>query len=281
MRRRRLLVGVVRQLVAQGCLVTTQIAEDLATDKRLAAEAATSGDVDAVVAAGGDSTVRGAAAGLLGSDLPLGVIPVGTGNVMAAELGLKRKPAWLAQYLMHAPIGTVSGGTANGEPFFLMAGIGFDASVVGRLDNAFKQRVGKVAYTWPVLRTLSQPLPRLEVEIDGTAHSASWVIVTKVQRYGGAFVLSPRSALDKPGLTTVLVRARTRAGLVAQLLRVARGKLEDSPEVEFVDGAQTIVRSQTPVPAQIDGESFGTTPVTIAPESRTLKLLMPNGSNGA
>lgn len=256
-------------------LVTAQIVGSLEADKQLSREAAASGDFDAIVAAGGDSTIRGAATGLIDTGLPLGIIPVGTGNVMAAELGLGRNADRIADMLINGTAIPVHGGTINGEPFFLMAGAGFDADVVSRLSQSLKKRIGKAAYTGPVLRTLAGPLPELRVEVDGARFNAAWVIVTNARHYGGDFVLSPTTALNQPGLRTVMLQPRTRLGLLKLMIKLAMGWLEDDPCVTSISARTTVITADKPVPVQIDGETHGSTPVTIEQCDEPFRLIVP------
>lgn len=256
-------------------LVTAQIVDSLEVDKQVAAEAAASDDFDAIVAAGGDSTIRGTATGLIGTDLPLGIIPVGTGNVMAAELGLGRNADRIADVLINGTAIPVQGGTIDGEPFFLMAGAGFDADVVSRLSQPLKKRIGKAAYTGPVLSALAGPLPQLQIDVDGTKFDAAWVIVTNARHYGGDFVLSPTTALDRPGLRTVMLQPRTRAGLLKLMIKLATGRLEDDSDVTSVQGNQTVITANSSAPVQIDGENHGSTPVTIRPCEEAVRLIVP------
>lgn len=271
-----LLGRVITRLNARSALITTQVVADIEADKRIAREAAASGDFDCLVAAGGDSTIRGAAAGLLGTDLPLGIVPVGTGNVMATELGLGRNGDRIADTLIEGPTRAVHGGLMNGEPFFLMAGVGFDAEVVSHLSYRWKKLLGKAAYGGPVLRTLAHPLPRLDVSVDGEHHEARWVIVTNAGRYGGHFMLSPDMALDRPGLKAVLFQAPSRAGLMCSLLRLATGRLQADRHVLSLDCKVVAIQSEATVPVQIDGEICGSTPVTIAKADAAFKLIVPS-----
>lgn len=270
-----MLARVIDQLNDRGILVTAQAVDSLEADKQVAAEAAASGDFDAIVAAGGDSTIRGTAAGLIGTDLPLGIIPVGTGNVMAAEIGLGRNADRIADILINGSAIPVHGGTIDGEPFFLMAGAGFDADVVSRLSQSLKKRLGKAAYTGPVLSALAGPLPQLHVDIDGTQFDAAWVIVTNARHYGGDFLLSPTTDLHRPGLQTVMLQPRTRTGLLKLMVKLAMGRLEDDRDVTSVQGNQTVISANAPVPVQIDGENFGSTPVTIKPCDESVRLIVP------
>ena len=114
-----------------GASLTRTIAADIVAARRAARMAADSGNYDAVIAAGGDGTIRHVAAALIGTETPLGIIPVGTGNVLAHEIGLAATAGAVAPMLLDGPIATVACAQANAEPFLLMVGAGFDARVLG------------------------------------------------------------------------------------------------------------------------------------------------------
>ncbi len=108
-------------------------------------------DFDVVVAAGGDGTINEVANGLIkatGAVPPLAIIPLGTANVLAEEIGLRGQPAAIAKAIACGDRITVHLGLANGRHFIMMAGVGFDAHVVANVDLALKRRTGKIAYAW-------------------------------------------------------------------------------------------------------------------------------------
>ena len=123
------------------------------------------------------------------------------------------------------PIATVACAQANGEPFLLMVGAGFDARVLAALDQRLKSRVGKMAYAGPLLGALIRPVDTLNVTVDGHRHTASWVVIANARHYGGRFVLAPRAGIQQRGLEAILFKARTRAVLVGQLMSLAAGRL--------------------------------------------------------
>lgn len=228
---------------------------------------------DAVLAAGGDGTVRALAGAVEG--LPVGIIPAGTGNVLATEIGLRRTADSIADVLVSGPEVEIETARANGAPFLLMAGAGFDGAVVGALDMALKRRVGKAAYTLPVLRTLiSTPVP-LEVTVDGRAYGAGWVVVTKATHYGGSFVISREAGLLKPGLKAVIFKSTSRIALLRQLLALATGGLERDKDVTVVPCRHVTVAASTEVPVQIDGDAFGATPLVIEAGGPRVRLIVP------
>lgn len=234
-----------------------------------------SGRYDAVIAAGGDGTVRELAKALSGSNVPIGFVPMGTGNVLAHEIGLPRDAEGLARVLREGPAVPLEGARANGEPFYLMAGAGFDGEVVHRLDMPTKRRVGKLAYATPLLRTLALPLPVLEVTVDGQSHRASWVIVANARCYGGSFVLAPGAHMASGDLLAILVKTRTRAALVGKLMTLPLGRLTRQRGVETLRCHRVAISSQTPVATQIDGDPFGVTPLIIETGGAPLTLIVP------
>jgi diacylglycerol kinase family enzyme len=270
---RKLVTRVVDALTRRGALVTlcdTATVADMATiGERTAA------GVDAVVAAGGDGTIR-ALAKAVGPRLPIGIIPVGTGNVMANEIGLQRNADMVARTLAQGPVVEIEGGRANGEPFFLMAGAGFDGAVVGALNMALKQRLGQAAYVIPALRALAQFKPDLAVSIDGgEPRPAAWVVVTRAQHYGGSFTLTRRAGLRTPDLVAVLFRPRNRMQFVGQLLALAAGRLDRTADVGIEAGRRFEITSTAGAPTQLDGDVFATTPLVVEAGGPKIGLIVP------
>lgn len=231
--------------------------------------------LDAVVAAGGDGTVRALAAQLTAYDLPLGVVPMGTGNVLAHELGLPRSAVGLVHLLMHGPVVTIDGALANGEPFFLMAGVGFDGIVISALDTSSKRRLGKAAYAGPIMRTLARPRSQLALEIDGQPTTAQWLVVANARRYAGPFVIAPDAGLERPGLTAVVMRAPGRVTQLRQLLALGLGRLHRAPGVAMIRCNRVVVTSDAPVLSQIDGDPFAPTPIDITAGGVAVRLIVP------
>ena len=117
---------------------------------------------------------------------------------------------------------------ANGEPFLLMAGAGFDAQIVKNLDHDLKQRIRKAAYIGPTLKALTAKPPELSVTFpeDGEndrSYAAAFVVVTKVRLYGGSFVIAPDADLGAGELQVVMFMDRSRLGMVRALHRPCHG----------------------------------------------------------
>lgn len=253
---------------------------------RLAARAAAdAGRYDAIVAAGGDGTIRQIATALIGSDTPLGIVPVGTGNVLAHEIGLARTPNAIARMLAGGPAITAATALANGEPFLLMAGAGFDGRVIAALDQGFKSRLGKVAYAAPMLGALVRPMDQLMVTVDGYRHEASWAVIANARHYGGRFVMAPRTGIRERGLEAILFKARNRAVLLGQLMALALGRLDTraaagAGDVAMLPCSRVSITAHHPVPTQIDGDPLGQTPLEVEAGTGEVRLIVPADSPG-
>ena len=242
-------------------------------------EAVASRSFDAVVACGGDGTIRQVAACLTDTDVPLGIVPGGTANILAHEMGLPSGAEAIRSVLMEGSEADVMCARVNGEPFLLMAGAGFDGRVVSALDQRFKSFVGKVAYAGPVLGALVRPMDVLTVTVDGQVRHATWVVVTNARHYGGRFVLAPRTGVQERGLQAVLFKAKSRAVLISQLMSLVAGTLDarsaNRGDVEMLACGHVTITAHHPVPAQVDGDGFGFTPLQIDQGDAHLKLIVP------
>jgi diacylglycerol kinase (ATP) len=271
---------VTAALRQAGASVTCARPGNIEGARNLANEAATGGRYDAIIAAGGDGTIRQMAAALLGGDAPpLGIVPVGTGNVLAHEIGLALNAGAIARMLLHGPSTPVMCARANNEPFLLMAGAGFDGRVIAALDHRFKSYVGKAAYAGPILGALVRPVDMLTVTLDGSRHEASWAVISNARHYGGRFVLAPHTGIQERGLQAVLFKARSRAVLISQVLSLVMGRLDKRAatqgDVEMLPCMSATITAHHPVPTQVDGDPFGTTPLQIESGSATVRLIVP------
>ena len=273
----RLLDQVITKLREAGASVEPVPAANAEQAQRKIAEVARSGSRDTVIVAGGDGTLRAVTAGALGSDLTIGLVPIGTGNVMAREIGLPASAHDITEVLLNGPSMPVRVGLANGHPFLLMAGVGFDGEVIRALNHHLKQRIGKLAYLPPLLRALTKRPVELAVTADGRSTTATWAIVAKAGYYGGGFQVMPGTSVLEPGLVMLLLRPRNRGALIAQLLAVASGTLTRRADVEIARCERVTIGTLegTPARVQIDGDEFGTTPVTVEQSDKSVSIIMP------
>lgn len=239
------------------------------------------GACDVVVAAGGDGTINEVINGLTDrgrrrSPLPLAVLPLGTANVLAAELGLETSPAALARTIAAGPTRTVCLGCANGRVFAAMAGVGFDAHVVAGVDQALKRRLGKGAYLWRAFRLLSSfAYPVFRVALDGTACEAAAVIVAKGRFYAGRFICAPRADLREGSFQVCLFEKAGAWNTLRYAAALGLGRLSRLPDVRVVTAFQVEIDGPPGDPVQGDGDVITHLPVTIEVLSGVLELVVP------
>lgn len=274
-----LLDRVLTVLRATGAVVQpVQAASAVEASAKVRALALT-GEVEAVIAAGGDGTVRAVAVGLADTALPVGYIPLGTGNVLKYEMGLGSRAEVIAGTLLHGAILEARCGLVNGAPFFLMAGAGFDARIVAGLAQAAKRVMGRAAYTFPATQAFAGKPPRFQVEADGEAYEASWVIVSNAMHYGGSFVLTRDTQLGVDGLVAVIVTGDTRRAMLSAGLALAAGRLGDAqrcPKGVIVRRVHRVhITARRPVHIQVDGDEAGMSPAEILASGPQVRFIVP------
>ena len=225
------------------------------------ARAADPGRFDAVAVAGGDGTINEALNGLVSSALPLALLPLGTANVLANELGLPRNLDRLAEIAAFAPAHSIQPGEilaeGQNEPwrFLLMAGIGFDAEVVQHLDLGLKRRLGKGAYAIESLHQLARHAPRrFAARLDGRAIEPASLVVARAHFYGGRFILAPKARLDAPLLYAVQFPAPSRLAAFRYMAAVVTGTLARQCDVKVQTASRVEIAGPRDAPVQVDGD---------------------------
>ncbi|WP_199175517.1 diacylglycerol/lipid kinase family protein [Telmatospirillum siberiense] len=248
-------------------------------DAESTAEGLSATDYDVVVAAGGDGTINEVANGLIkarGPVPPLAIIPLGTANVLAQEIGLRGQPPIIAKAIVSGGRQRVHLGKANGRHFIMMAGVGFDAHVVANVDLALKRHTGKIAY---VLETLTQALrygfPPCRVGIDGRTFDACSVVVCNGRHYGGPFIAAPEASLEMPVFQVCLLERGGWAHALRYGAALILGRLSRLPDVRILSGRVIRIDGQNGLPVQGDGDIIATLPVEISVAVETLELIVP------
>ena len=254
------------------CVHTSRHGEGMSA----AADAALSARFDAVVAAGGDGTVHDVASGLLGTPVPLGIIPMGTANVFAREVGLPTSPDRIAGTLMNGKVSTIPVGEINGQPVLFVVGIGFDAEAVRQFETAGTRKHGQAGFVMPVLHALLSERSRsLKVTTDHGTGEAQWVIVTRARRYAGGFLLSKDAGVTRPIFQVLRFRGRGPLVRLRQLAALASGLIGFDPGVSVEIAAWMRVEGDPDIPIQVDGEMLGALPVEVRIHPQPLQLILP------
>jgi diacylglycerol kinase (ATP) len=233
----------------------------------LAREAAQAG-APMVVAAGGDGTIAEVANGLMGSGARLGVIPLGTANVLAHELALPFAPRAVAAALAFGRTRTLWPGVARGADgsrlFVQMLGIGFDAQVVHRLSLPLKRVLGRGAYVVQTLReTARYKFPSIRLRINDVETEAASAVISKGRLYGGKFLLAPEARPAEPGFSVILFGCGGPWPALMYGAALPMGLLGRTPGARHVRARRVEVVGNTPIPAQSDGDAAGFTPLSV------------------
>jgi YegS/Rv2252/BmrU family lipid kinase len=235
---------------------------------RLASEAARVRGVQDIIVNGGDGTLNEALQGIVGTHARLGIWPRGTANVLARELGLPFKPERIAEMIVKGLTRRIYVGNATAEAssesryFFLMAGVGLDASVVRGVRPDLKRRVGKAAYWYSGLQHLLgwQPIP-FNVEVDGHTYPATFAAIGKAAHYGGNLSVTPRARMEEPLFEICLINSNSRLRFLRLLSHTMRGGVSaDTRHVRFIRTAHA--RATGNVSVQVDGELISQLPMT-------------------
>ncbi len=283
-RRRRRFEAVLRALRARGCLL--DLRETAAPgDAEALARAADPGAADVIVAAGGDGTVNevvnglaapGGPGGAQGGRLPLAVLPLGTANVLASEIGLGRDSRALARTIAEGPARPVALGQANGRLFSVVLGAGFDAHVVDGVDTDLKRRIGKGAYVWEAARQLSRfGFPEYRVTLDGTCHAAASAIVTKGRYYAGRFVVTPEARLEVPEFQVCLFTRPGAWNALRYAAALGLGRLGRLPDVRMLPACEVSIEGPEGDPVQGDGDIIASLPAAVRVLPEALKIVFP------
>ena len=243
---------------------------------------------DLVIVAGGDGTINEAAEGMLHSAVPLAILPGGTANVLANEIGLGTRIERAAARLEECRPRRISVGhlTSDGgrvsRHFLLMAGIGFDAYVVHHVDGELKSRTGKFAYWVAGLRLLGRRLEEFQVDIGGEKRQGSFALVSKVRNYGGDFQIARSVRLSDDRFELVLFEGRHTARYVKHFAGMMLNRLSTMKGVAVLR-ADCVTLSDPQdrcVYVQIDGEFAGRLPAEIRIVPDALTLMTPPGYGG-
>jgi len=279
-RRRQALQRAIQLLAARGIAVDATPTTAPGTATEIVRRAIDRG-ADLILVAGGDGTINEAVNGMVHSDVPLGILPAGTANVLATELSMGRTLERAAESIGQCVKERVSLGLLSqpgrARHFLMMAGVGFDAEIIYGLNLRMKRVLGKIAYWIGGFAKLGRRFPEFSVEAEGHSFQASFALASRVRNYGGDLEIAPTVSLLDDRFELVLFEGANSfaylkyiAGIVARKHHGMRGI--------------TLLRTRTAtfsapedrrVHVQVDGEYAGLLPARVEIVPNALTLLAP------
>ena len=230
-----------------------------------------------VVAAGGDGTVHQVANGLAGSNAALGLLPMGTVNVFAMELGLPLNNLSLCWDIIEdANMRLVDLPSANGKCFVQLAGVGLDAQVVKETSLASKRSFGPLSYLISAAQIAARQPPKLFIESeDASVDEGSFVLVGNGRLYGGPFPCFKRAIIDDGLLDVVVFKRLGYLEIIKYLQDVIFSPEIRAPEIEYFQTRRLRITSEQDVPLELDGELAHNCPVEFLIREKALGVLAP------
>jgi len=239
-----------------------------------------------IVAAGGDGTINEVVEGMVGSDVPLGILPAGTANVLASETGMSSNFEKAARDLSDFAAERISVGRiefTDGSPgirhFLLMAGVGLDARVIYNLSAPLKHSLGKFAYWITSFTMMGRHLEEFTVVIDARSYRCSFALVSKVRNYGGDLTIARDTSLFDDQFEVVLFEGENSLRYIPYFLGVVFNRLRGMRGVTVLRAARMnlLPSRDARVYMQVDGEFAGHLPGSIVIVPNALTLLLPPG----
>ncbi len=232
-----------------------------------------------VVAAGGDGTINEVVNGLAGSEVTLGLLPLGTMNVYAAELHIpsnRLKQCW--DIIRAGHVRRVDLARANAHCFVQLAGVGFDAQAVAGVNWQAKKSFGPLSYVISAAKVAALSPPRLRIEsADGVTREGSFVLVGNGRFYGGRVAVFKQAIIDDGKLDVLVFKNLGYLDIIRYLQSILMGTHLTLPDIEYFQTRRMTVSSAEgeDVPFEADGELMGYVPVTFQIIRQGLKVLAP------
>jgi len=286
---RRALKRVRSFLRYRGWSVESHLTEK-AGDATILARAAAQAGCDVVIVAGGDGTVNEAVNGLVGTETALSVLPVGTGNMWAKQLGIPTHTLTNPLRLREAAAGLAEGsirsvdvGQVNGRYFLCWAGIGLDAQVTTTMEPRQRRtkRLGVLPYAIAavlVARDFQGVRTRVLLDSSIVRGRTLLILVSNIQQYIGLLHIARQARMDDGLLDVFVFKGLGFQYAVRHLLKIVSRRYLQDPRIVHRQARHVEVLTEWAIPVQVDGDLIGSTPVTLDVVPLALRVLVPPGA---
>ncbi len=231
-----------------------------------------------IIAAGGDGTINQVVNGIADSDVTLGILPIGTMNVFAGELGIPSNIPKAWKIIQNGHIRKIDLPMANAFYFVQLAGVGLDAQIVLETDADFRKNFGPLSYIISATHIASRRPPVLDVETaDGRQFQGSFLLIGNGRYYGGPFPIFKSAEFEDGKLDFLLFRKLGYLDIIRYLQNILVGNHVNLRDVDYFQASSVKVTSENHVPVEIDGEVVGHTPFHFKLAPNKLSVFVASG----
>lgn len=262
----------IRQLAKHDSILFTSGPREA---RAIALDATLRGEFDVIVAAGGDGTINEVANGIAGSTVQLGILPAGTMNVFAAELGLPKNldDAW--KVICEGHTREIDLPRAGENYFVQMGGIGLDAQIVEETSREVRKTFGPLSYAVSMAQIAARTPPIIQIETPERSEVGSFVLVGNGRYYGGPFVFFRDAAIDDGKLDVMVFKNLSYLDIFRYLQAIIFQNHYDLHDVEYFQTTSLKATSEERLPVEVDGELIGRLPMEFGFSERKLRVLVP------
>jgi len=235
-------------------------------------------DFDLVILAGGDGTLNHAAAALVETGVPLGILPQGTANDLARTLQIPDDPAAACEIIIAGRTSPIDLGRVNGHYFFNVASTGLSVRVTRELSHEVKKRWGVFGYLGSLVQAVQVNRPfALEVVCDGEVHimRSIQVSIGNGRHYGGGMTVAADAEIDDQLLHLYSLEPVGICGLAALALALRTGRYAHTEKVRTLQGREFRLRTKKTMPIDVDGELITRTPAHFEVVPHALEVFVP------
>lgn len=228
-----------------------------------------------IIAAGGDGTINEVINGIK-DDTKLGIIPLGTANILAIEARIKNDVESICKSIENGTTKKIFISNINNKKFFLMAGIGYDGDIVHNMKPFLKKIFGKVMFGYlGFIEFLKMKKYEIIVETEEEKFSGNWVLVSKAQHYAGPYKITKSTSIFDDSIVCYIFKDLNRFSFLYYIFLILfYGDLSRSKKIKTLSSRKIKISSNEKVNIQCDGERYGTLPIEISFKSEPINLLI-------
>ena len=229
---------------------------------------------DIIVAAGGDGTINEVINGI-DINTKLGIIPLGTANILAIEAGIKNDVKSICKLIEKGNTKKIYISNINDKKFFLMAGIGYDGDIVHKMKPSLKKIFGKAMFGFlGLLEFFKLKKYNIKVETESETAFGNWVLITNSKHYAGPYKITKSTSIFNDSIVCYVFNDLSRLGFLYYIfLIIFYGDLSRSKKVTKIISKNIKISSKEKINVQCDGEKYGNLPIEINFSSESVNLL--------